>query len=167
MPRQSAPTLHPSTQLIGKVRSTAPIASTSASVSTNECRPTTSSCQAGSLARTITPAAWAVLFTGTPWGPFEACLVASSPMRARGVTVCPTVVATIAPTPAATLTRRPRRSMAGIRGGSTVPALLWASGFSLHGISVSTSASESFAWRPYLMSGSLTPMWTRIDPMST
>ena len=41
-----------------------------------------------------------------------------------------------------------RRSMGRVSGGAPVPALLCASWFSLQGISVSTSASASLAWRP-------------------
>ncbi len=93
--------------------------------------------------------------------------MASRPMRESGVTVWPMVVSTMAPMPDPTATNSPRRSSAGIAGASTLPALLCASGFSLHGISVSTSASTSFACRPYLMSGSLTPRCTRIEPITT
>ena len=88
-------------------------------------------------------------------------------MGANGVTVWPTVVSTTAPIPEPRATKRPRRSMAGISGGGTVPALLCASGFSFHGISVSTSASASFAWRPYLMSGSFIAMCRRMEPITT
>jgi len=46
-----------------------------------------------------TPADLAVLITGTPCGPFEACLVVSNPIRDSGMTVWPIVVSTIAPIP--------------------------------------------------------------------
>ena len=129
--------------------------------------PTTSSAQSSALAEVSTRADRAVLLTGTPWGPFEASRVASSPSPASGVTVCPIVVSTIAPTPEPAATNRPRRSMAGISGGGTVPALLCARGFWSQGISVSTSASASLAWSPYLMSGSFIATWSRIEPMTT
>ena len=87
MPRHSAPTLHPSTQLIGKCRVTDCIDSSSSKVRVNGRRPITSSRQSSALAAVRTRADLAVLFTGTPCGPFEASLVASNPMGANGVTL--------------------------------------------------------------------------------
>lgn len=52
-------------------------------------------------------------------------------------------------------------------GSGSVPALLCESGFSSHGTSVRTSASETFALSPYTMSGSLIPTWSRTEPTST
>ena len=156
MPRQSAPTLHPSTQLIGKSpRRPLPSTPASARVRAKARAGHLESPVRGSRQRRAPRADSAVLFTGTPCGPFDACRVASRPTRASGVTVWPIVVSTIAPMPARR--RRTGRAgpCAGIAGGGDVPALLWASGFSLQGISVSTSASASLACRPYLMSGSL------------
>ena len=113
--RADAPSLDAAS---GKCRATGVIDSSPARVRVNGVGPVTSRRQSGALARVRTRADLAVLFTGTPCGPFEACLVASNPIRDSGVTVWPTVVSTIAPIPEPTTTNRPRRSIAGIAGGA-------------------------------------------------
>src|SRR4029450_1191228 len=71
------------------------------------------------------------------------------------------------PTPAPAVASMPRREIPGVGGSGSVPARLCDSGFSFHGISVSTSASGTLALRPHAMSGSLTPTWSSTDPTST
>ena len=71
------------------------------------------------------------------------------------------------PMPAPVAASTPRRDNPVGAGGALSPALLCASGFSSHGISVRTSPSATLALSPYLMSGSLIAMCNRIEPMTT
>src|SRR5215218_5352588 len=166
-PRQFAPTLQPSTQLIGSRASCTALGSRSASVSRYGLGPMTSRVQSGDVAAAITRACSAVRLTGTPCGPLVHCRRASSPSGSSGVTVWPTEVKMTTPTPAPAAVSMPRREIPGVGGSVSVPALLWDSGFSFQGISVRTSASATLALRPYAMSGSLTPTWSNTDPTST
>src|SRR5512133_1302746 len=166
-PRQWAPTLQPSTQLIGNRASCTALGSRSASVNRYGLGPTTSKAHVGDAAAAMTCACSAVRLTGTPCGPLVHCRGASSPSGSSGVTVWPTEVKMITPTPAPAAVSMPRREIPGVGGSASVPAMLWDSGFSFHGISVRTSASGTLALRPYAISGSFIPTWSSTEPTST
>ena len=95
-----------------------------------------------------TLASSAVRLTGTPCGPLLGCRAASNPIGSSGVSACPIEVTTTAPIPTPAAVRTPRREMPGVTGAGRSPALLCDSGFSFHGISVSTSPSATLVCSP-------------------